>query len=605
MAFDGFCVAAICDELKRTISDGRISKISQPEKEEVVLTVKCKEGQKRLFISCSPSLPLVYITEENKENPATPPSFLMVLRKHLQGGRIVDVTQPGLERIINIHVEHLDEMGYLCNRILVIEIMGKYSNIILCDGNGKILDAAKRIPVSVSSVREVLPGRDYFIPNTLSKIDPMGISEADFNNVFCNGLNEKEDNDDKFKLSHIKDLYYRYSNLFIGISPSISEEMAKEAINEVLTDTDSSFENDIKKDFERNVSLFYKAFEKRIDCVKKKSFTPAIIKKNEAIKDFYVTSYSMKEDESALSYESISKLLFDFYSEKNKANNMRSKSMDLRKLVTNMLDKDLKKLDLQKKQLKDAENKDKYKLYGELLQAYSYDLKGNEKSYEALNYYNNEKVMIPLDPNRNVFENSQKYYAKYNKYKRTEAALNEQTRLVEEEILYLESIKTYIDISSSESELLELKEELFEKGFIKKNPKVKGKKAKSKITHLRYKDYDIFLGKNNVQNEEVTFKTATGNDWWFHAKGVPGAHVIVKCDKENPAKEWDMPDDVFELAGALAVKYSKHNDDSKHEVDYTRKKHIKKPAEGSTGNVIYHTYYSLVADKDISRFELT
>lgn len=570
MAFDGFCVAAICDELRKTIKDGRISKISQPEKDEVIFTIKGNDGQKRLFISCSPSLPLVYITDENKENPLTPPSFLMVLRKHLQGGRISDISQPGLERIINIYIEHLDEMGYLCNRVLVIELMGKYSNIILCDDNNRILDAAKRIPVSVSSVREVLPGREYFIPNTLDKNDPLTADRKKFYEIISSS---SEINPDKAILSE-----------FTGVSPMIAKDIVKESEN--------------GKDL-------YDAFSEHIDCVKNNSFYPSVIVKDGSLKDFYVTKYCLEEGETTKSYDSVSKLLFEFYNEKNKANNMKAKSVDLRKIVTNILDRDYKKLDLQNKQLNEAKEKDKYKLYGELLSAYSYDLKGGEKSYEALNYYNNEKVTIPLDPNKNVFANSQKYYAKYNKLKRTEIALIEQTEIVEKETEYLEGVKTFIDMASSENELLQIKEELYSKGFVKKNPKGKEKKSKVKIMHLRYKDYDIYIGKNNIQNEEVTFKIATGNDWWFHAKGVPGAHVVVKCDSENPAKEWDMPDDVFEAAGALAVKYSKHTDNSKHEVDYTRKKHIKKPAEGSTGNVIYHTYYSLVAENDLTRFELT
>lgn len=613
MAFDGFCVASVVNELQRTIKDGRISKISQPEKDEVVMLIKGGEGQKKLFISCNATLPLVYITEESKDNPLTPPSFLMVLRKYLQGGRITDITQPGLERIINIYVEHQDEMGYLCKRVLVIELMGKYSNIILCDGNDKILDAAKRIPFSVSSVREVLPGRNYFVPNTLEKRNPLCLTFDEFVEIVA------DYNNDKTGLSYdetIKLCKSLLTSQFTGVSTSIASKIVEETVETVFlsvetndlseeTDENNAIEDELFDINERFIKIFFDSFIKHIDYVKNGAFSPTLILKDGAVKDFFVTSIENKEDEEIKKYDSVSKLLFDFYNEKNKSNNMRSKSLDLRKLVNNILDKDLKKLDLQKKQLEDTKNKDKYKLYGELLQAYSYDLKGNEKSYEALNYYTNEKVLIPLNPSKTVFENSQAYYSKYNKFKRTEMALATQTVTVQKEIEYLESIMTYIELASSEGELSEIKGELYEKGFIKKNPKAKGKLPKSKITHLKYKDYDIYIGKNNIQNEYVTFKCATGNDWWFHAKGVPGSHIIVKCDKENPAKEWDMPDDVFELAGALAVKYSKHNDDSKHEVDYTRKKYIKKPAEGSTGNVIYHTYYSLVADKDISRFELT
>lgn len=588
MAFDGLCVASICDELKRTITDGRISKISQPEKDEVILTIKGKEGQKRLFISCSPSLPLLYLTEENKENPLVPPSFLMVLRKYLQGGRIVYIKQPGLERIVNFYVEHQDEMGDLCNRVLTVELMGKYSNIILCDDKGKIFDAAKRIPFTVSSVREVLPGREYFIPNTMEKADPLNIDEEDFSSL----MNEHLDTDnDKIFSMH-----------FTGISPAISKAIYKNAIK--LCEEEKEFDiNETEKNID--AKYLYKAFNNHIACVKNGSFIPVLVKNGNDVKDYFVTEYSPEDGESVTEYSSVSKLLFDYYNEKNKTNNIRSKSFDLRKHITNILDKDIKKLKLQNKQLEDTKNKDTFKLYGELLQAYSYDLKGGEKSYEALNYYNNEKVIIPLNPTKSVFENSQNYFAKYNKLKRTEIALETQTEAVKDEIEYLESILAFVNMASSENDLTEIKEELYVKGLIRKNPKGKDKKVKTKITHLKYKDYDIYLGKNNIQNEQVTFKMATGNDWWFHAKGVPGSHVIVKCDKENPASEWDMPADAFEVAGALAAFYSKHEGTDKVEIDYTRKKHIKKPAEGNRGMVIYHTYYSMVADPDIKRFDLT
>lgn len=591
MAFDGFCIAAICDELRNTIKDGRISKISQPEKDEVIFTIKCATGQKRLFISCSPSLPLVYLTERGKDNPLTPPSFLMVLRKHLQGGRIADIRQPGLERIINIYIEHLDEMGYLCNRILVVEMMGKYSNIILVDENQKILDAAKRIPLSVSSVREVLPGRDYFVPNTMDKINPFEVGFPEFINLIKSG-NENE--------LPVNQLAKKIYTTFTGFSPMIAKETIVSALGVSDNNSEECFELS-----EANVSKIYDSFETHLECVRNGDFKPVVIVEDKNYKDFFFTKYGHYEKELLKEYDSVSELLFDFYNEKNKSNNIKSKSIVLRKTIGNILDKDYKKLELQNKQLAETENKDKYKLYGELLSAYSYDLKGNEKSYEALNYYTNEKITIPMNPQKNVFENSQAYYRKYNKLKRTEKALIEQTEIVSKEIEYLEGIKTFVEIASSENELNQIKEELYERGFVKKNPGIKNKKGKVKIMHLKYGKYDFYVGKNNIQNEEVTFKIATGNDWWFHAKGVPGAHVVVKCDSENPASEWDMPSDVFEAAGAVAVKYSSYKDVAKAEVDYTRKKHIKKPAEGSVGNVIYHTYYSLVADSDVSRFELT
>lgn len=582
MAFDGITVAAIVYELNGLLKDGRIVKITQPEKDEIMLTIKGNSGQQKLFISGSASLPLVYITEDNKPSPMTAPAFCMLLRKHLQGGRVIEVKQPGLERIIDIYIEHLDEMGDLCQRILTVELMGKYSNIILRDSENNILDSLKHVSAFVSSVREVLPGREYFIPNTCDKYNPLDAQEKAFIDIIRS-----------MPTTCGKAIYTH----FTGISPFMASEMCFEA------GIDSDFV--VTELSDDNCSRLYRAFESHIRMIKDGDFKPILLYENGKPRDYAVTKAPSYVKDVTKEFESVSSLLVSFYSEKNASDNMRVKSGDLRKLVGTILERDVKKLDLQLKQLNDSKDCDKYKLYGELLNAYGYSIKEGEKSAKLLNYYTNEEITVPLDEHKSVSENARKYYDKYNKMKRTGIALLEQTKEVKREIEYLEGVKTYIEISTSENELSEIKSELVALGFVKKNSGKKDKKSKIKITTYKFGDYTFYVGKNNIQNEEVSFKIATGNDWWFHAKNVPGAHVVVKSDKDNPATEWDMPDEVFEAAARVAAHFSKNASLDKTEVDYTRKKHLKKTPGGAAGFVIYHTNYSMTIGTDIGSLPLT
>ena len=273
--------------------------------------------------------------------------------------------------------------------------------------------------------------------------------------------------------------------------------------------------------------------------------------------------------------------------------------MDLRKIVTTILDRSRKKYDLQKKQLKDTEKREKYKIYGELIHTYGYGLKANSKTLEAFNYYTNENISIPLDPQLTAQENALKYFNKYNKLKRTYEALTDLIEETHEEIIHLESISTSLDIAVSEDDLTQIKEELIQYGYMKKRPAGKKEKIKSEPFHYLSSDgYHMYVGKNNFQNEELTFKFAVGNDWWFHAKGIPGSHVVVKTNGD------ELPDRTFEEAGRLAAYYSKGRENEKVEIDYLEKKNVKKPNGSKPGFVIYYTNYSLVASPDISEISL-
>ncbi|MDO5589433.1 MAG: NFACT RNA binding domain-containing protein [Lachnospiraceae bacterium] len=575
MAFDGTTVAALTKELSEQLVGGRIAKIAQPENDELLFTIKTPGGQKRLYISASASLPLIYLTEENKTSPMTAPNFCMLLRKHIGNGRITSITQPGLERIINIQIEHLDELGDLCEKTLIVEIMGKHSNIIFCDISGRIIDSIKHISAQMSSVREVLPGRDYFIPDTMEKKDPLTVDKDSFISLL------------RLKPCPLGKAIY---TSFTGISPIIAEDIC------FLSGIDSSL---TPKDMEEDLFFhLYKQFSYYMDDVKAGNFHPVIYFDNDTPKEFCALSLSHFNTYTKKEYTSISEVLHTYYATKNALTRIRQKSADLRHVIQTALERARKKYDLQSKQLRDTEDRDKYKVYGELINTYGYNLNPGAKELVALNYYTGKEITIPLDPVKTPQENSQKYFARYNKQKRTFEALTELLTETGDDIHYLESISNALDIARSEADLAQIKEELIETGYVRRKYAKKKVKLKNKPMHYISSDgYHIYVGKNNLQNDELTFSFANGGDWWFHAKGAPGSHVIVKTNGD------ELPDRTFEEAGKLAAYYSKNRGSDKVEIDYVEKKHVKKPNGAKPGFVVYYTNYSLVIDSDISNIK--
>lgn len=572
MALDGITIANIVKEMRDALLGGRIAKIAQPEADEVLLTVKAPSGQRRLYISASASLPLVYLTDENKPSPFTAPNFCMLLRKHIANGRIVSITQPSLERIIVLGIEHLDELGDLCRKKLVIEIMGKHSNVIFCDEDDRIIDSIKHVPAQMSSVREVLPGRTYFIPDTMHKADPLTISESDFAVLL------------RQKPSALSKALY---TSLTGISPVVAEEICFLAgLDSALPPSELS--DDLMTHLYRQFSLF-------LDQVREEDFHPAIYYRNNEPQEFASVPLTHLEGCARQEFDTISQVLSSYYAVKNRITRIRQKSADLRHIVQTALERNRKKYDLQARQLKDTDKRETYKVYGELLQTYGYQAEPEAKEIEALNYYTNEMIRIPLDPTKTPLENAKRYFEKYNKMKRTYEALSHLIVETRDEISYLESVSNALDIARTEDDLAQVKEELTQSGYVRRKFTKKKEKFKSMPLHYISSDgYDMYVGKNNFQNEELTFSFASGNDWWFHAKKVPGSHVIVKSRGE------EMPDRVFEEAGKLAAFYSKNNGSEKVEVDYVEKKHVKKVKGQKPGFVIYHTNYSLIADTDIS-----
>lgn len=575
MAFDGIVIANLVYELNTALLGGRINKIAQPETDELLLTIKSGSTQYRLTISANASLPLMYLTDTNKPSPMTAPGFCMLLRKHIGNGKIISITQPGLERIVDITLEHLNEMGDLCHKHLIIELMGKHSNIIFCDDKGMILDSIKHVSSLMSSLREVLPGRPYFIPETTDKKDPLSITQ----NAFCETIFTKPMN-----LS--KALYCSLT----GISPLVAEEICHLA----------SLESDRNAaDFSETEQIhLYHIFTGLMDDIKEHNFVPNIIYKGNEPIEFASIRLSGYIENRHEDFDSISAVLQQYYFTRNIVSRIRQRSVDLRKIVTSSIERNAKKLDILEKQLKDTEKRDKYRIYGELINAYGYGIPADAKSFTALNYYDNTEISIPLDPTLTPSENAVKYFDRYNKLKRTFEATTTLITDISNELMHLESIQTSLDIAQAEEDLAQIKEELIESGYIKRKGPNKKERFTSKPFHYISSDgFHIYVGKNNLQNEELTFKFATGEDWWFHAKGIPGSHVIVKSEGK------ELPDNTFEEAARLAAHYSRGRDQEKVEIDYSLKKNIKKPNAAKPGFVIYHTNYSMNINPDISGIE--
>lgn len=575
MAFDGFVVANIACELSQQLRGGRISKIYQPENDELILVIKTPTDNHRLLLSANASLPLVYLTTESKANPMTAPNFCMLLRKHINGGRILSITQPEMERILRFEIEHLNELGDLCTKLLIVELMGKHSNIIFCQPDGVIIDSIKHISANVSSVREVLPGRDYFIPKPVQKLDPLVVTQEAFYEMVY-----------KQPLPLAKALY----STLTGFSPLIAEELChRSAIDSAVCAQELSDDEQLH---------LYRTFGHLMEDIREHQFSPNIVYRGEEPVEFSCVPLTCYEELTARSFDNISQVLHHYYAVKNTLTRIRQKSSDLRRIVGTALDRTRKKYHLQLKQMEDTKKRDKYKIYGELINTYGYGLPDNAAELTCLNYYTDEEITLPLDPQLTAGENAVRYFERYNKLKRTDEALAKLTQDTKAELDHLESISTALDIALHEEDLAQLKEELTEYGYIKrrftggKNPK-KAKITSQPLHYVSSDGYDIYVGKNNLQNEELTFKLATGNDWWFHAKGIPGSHVIVK------EQDSDMPDKTFEEAARLAAYYSKGRDGEKVEIDYTQKKNLKKPPNARPGFVIYHTNYSMLIVPDI------
>ena len=571
MAFDGIVISNVVRDMKENLIDGRIYKIYQPEKDELNLVIKNNRENYRLLMSADASLPLIYMQQSSKENPMTAPNFCMLLRKHISNGRIVDVYQPGFERIVVVVIEHLDELGDLRRKKLIIEIMGKHSNIIFATEDDMIIDSIKHISHMVSSVREVLPGRQYEFPPAGGKISPLEVSQDELASRIRNTPSNA-----------IKAIYQNIT----GFSPVAAAELCYRAGIDGNMPTDSLTDDDVNR--------LCGEFEKVVTDIREGRYTPQIIMDGYTPVEFSSMDLTMYNDKQVETRDNISQVLDEYFYRKSAVTRMRQKSADLRKIVSNAIERTAKKYDIQLKQLKDTESRDKYRVYGELINTYGYNIEQGADSFEALNYYTNEMIKIPLDKTISVMDNSKRYFAKYNKLKRTYEALTELTATTKSELDHLQSVQAFLDMAIDESSLSQVKDELVSCGYIKGKYGRKGDRKKPKPLHYVSKDgFHMYVGKNNIQNDELTFKLANGGDMWFHAKKMPGSHVIVRLEGAG-----ELPDSTYEEAARLAAYYSSGRTAPKVEIDYTERKNIK-PAGAKPGFVIYHTNYSMIAEPNI------
>lgn len=572
MALDGLVLANVVHELTTELVGGRIDKIYQIEKEDILITIRNQGSTYKLLLTANSNYPRLHLSSLAKNSNAEPPMFCMLLRKHLGGGKLLSITQPNMERIVTLAIEATNELGDKETKLLTIEIMGRHSNIILMKQDGTIIDSIKHISSDKSSIREVLPNRTYVSPPSQDKISPLHLTEENF----ISKLLSKE-------MSIYKGLY----SSFNGVSPIFAQALCFEAgldSNVLISTLEPAA-----------LSKLYAHFEKALQLIQAGSFTPTLyFDEQEVPTDFYCFKLSIYETLIQKSYQSISALLEYFYFERSTHFNVSQKTSDIKKLLHTFLDRAVRKKQIQEKALEEAEHKDLYKIYGELLTAYAHQVPSQSESFTTLNYYTEpyEEITIPLERNRTAIENAQFYYKLYNKAKRTELAAKEQLLNIEEDIKYLQSVLLSLDLLQTKEDIAELRAELIEMGYLKKKKgTAKNKSNKKDLPFLHFKSslgHDIYVGKNNYQNDTLTMKFAKPNDLWLHIKDGPGSHVIIKHLEGVSINE-----DIL-LEGAILAAYHSSGKMSSHvPIDYTYKKNVKKVPNAKPGMVIYTNFKTL------------
>lgn len=570
MPFDGLVVNALAEDLKEKVLNGKIDKIYQPEKDELMISIRNKSNTYKLLATANSSTARIHISDSyKKENPITPPMFCMLLRKHLVGGRIVGIGQFDFERILYIDVENYDELKIKRTKRLVVEIMGKHSNIILVDNkSNKIMDSIKRIPLSISTIRQVLPGKTYEFPPNQDKLNPL---EEIGLNYFSDALSSKTG-------PVFKSIY----SSFQGISPIIAKEIVYRSNIEIEKNVSSLESYEIER--------IWNSFTRLFSQIRKGIFYPCVFidKHVDKLIDFSSVKITMYDEYSVDEYADMSETVDTYYFQKDSKDRTRQKSSDLRKNISTKLDRANKKLAKQKFEFLKSQEAGKYKHLGELITSYIYMIKPGMKSVKVVNFFSpeNNEVEIPLKENLTPSENAQRYFKRYSKLKTASVELAKQIEISESEIEYLENILMHIDNSENPKDIEDIVEELVGEGYVKRNKKTKKnasrKKSEIELKHFTSSDgFIIYVGKNNKQNDYLTLKFASNEDLWLHTKDIPGSHVIIKRgDRE-------ISEIAIKEASFLAAYFSKGKYSSKVPVDYVERKYIKKPNGAKPGMVIY------------------
>jgi len=557
MSFDGLFTGAMTNEVASKLTTGRISKIVQPSNYEVLLTVRANGANYKLIISAHPSYARFHFTNQNYDTPSEPSMFTMLLRKHLNGGIIESITQLKHERIVNIKVRSRNEIGDEQHRTLIIELMGRHSNILLIDEERQvILDSIKHVPMAVNRHRIVQPGATYISPPNQEKHDPFQVSSKEEFNQF---ITQSDQSPSEAIVHH-----------FSGISPLLANEIVFNGKEDI-----------------------YNSFKTIMNEIQLKKFTPTLFR-FESREMFYFINLSHLQAEQTV-FPSLSELLDVFYFGKAERDRVKQQSGDLEKLLQNELTKNKKKIKKLHKSLEDTDKADKIQLQGELLTANMFALQKGMKEIEVINYYdeNGATVVIPLSPLKTPSENAQAYFTKYTKLKNSVAHIEEQIKLTKEENDYLETVIQQIE-SASPRDLEEIREELVETGYIRKKKSKKAQKSnKQKVTldeYISTTGEQLLVGKNNKQNDYLTNKLASRDELWFHTKDIPGSHVVIRAK--------DPSETAIKEAAIIAAYFSKARQSSAVPVDYTEIRHVKKPNGSKPGFVIYEQNNTIYVTPD-------
>ena len=581
MPLDAICLGAVTNELNTVQAGCRIEKVYQPDRDEIVIQTRGQGGARRLLVSIAAGTPRVHFIETARENPAVPPMFCMLLRKHVQGAKIAAVTQPAVERMLSIELDTTDEMGVACKKHLICELMGKHSNVVLCGEDNRIIDAMRRVDGDLSGKRQVLPGLFYRMPPAQDKHDPFAVSGVGLAAAAAQA--DGEQTLDRFLL-----------NTLLGFSPLLCRELAFRATG------DTAKPLGMLSDEERN--RLAKVYDDFLAYIEEKRWKPFLLTKSEDSAVFDFTFLPVTQYEGLMNvtqYESFSSLLAAFFEKKGRVERMTRRSSDLHKAVVNARDRLARKLSAQKKELASAHDREKYKRTGELITANLYQLEKGMNKAKVIDYYNKDcpEVEISLDVRLTPQQNAQKYFKLYTKSKTAEEVLTEQIRQGSIELDYLESVLVQLSEAETERDLAQLREELTLSGVLSakqtRNKKGRQKPVQAKPFHYRTTDgFDIFAGKNNLQNDLLTLKIAFKSDIWFHTQKIHGSHVILVTDGREPTEQ------AMTEAAMIAAYHSKARSSSMVPVDYTQVRQVKKPAGAKPGMVIYHVYQTAYVTPD-------
>ena len=574
MPLDGITINLLKKELSDCIIGSRIEKIHQPSKDELVFHLRSREGAYRLLISASANSPRIHLTANAPENPATPPMLCMLFRKHLTGAVITGIRQLGLDRVVFLDLAGTNEIGDAVTFTLCIEIMAKHSNIILINSEGNIVDAVKRVDFTQSSVRQILPMFKYEYPPRQGKANLTEIEPETAVNLIKNCTGKR--------------LSGAVLETLEGVSPLISREIASFTCGGDIAVTE------INELYEQR--LLRKLTEIKETLVSGNGTPTMLMRESVKPYDFTftdITQYGFAV--SAKTFESFSQLLDDFYYEKDRFERTKQRSQTLLKLLSNMSARAARKLQSRQAELEACADKDSLRINAELILANQYRLEKGSLFYDLENFYNNnEPIRIPADPALSPSANAQKYFKEYRKSKTAEQMLGELIEQIEQELAYLESVIDSVNRADGYTELAEIRNELYEQGYLKKakNDKTKKMKPMPPMEYVSDDGYTILVGRNNVQNDLLTFKTAAKDDSWFHTQKIPGSHVVVIGNGDI------IPELTCRQAAILAAYHSGGRESSQVAVDYTEVRSLKKPVGAKPGKVIYHTYNTMWVTPD-------